>query len=163
MSQRSGPANGVDSYVQPYMDFWAGCFNRTAESARQMFENANGGPDPRALQQRWLEAMTQSIDAFLRSPVFLAAMKQNMDTAVKAKMQADDLTRELARNANVPTAADIAGLFERLRRVEDVILSRLADLESRFDAADAGESGDEGARPAISPRKRIGRKSRSQR
>jgi hypothetical protein len=62
------------------MDFWAGCFNRTAESARQMFENANGGPDPRALQQRWLEAMTQSIDAFLRSPVFLAAMKQNMPT-----------------------------------------------------------------------------------
>lgn len=145
---------GIDSYVQPYLEFWTGCFNRTAESARQLLENANGGPDPRDLQQRWLEAVTRSLDAYMRSPMFLNAMKQNIDAAVKTKMQADDVSRELARNANVPTASDIAGLFERLRSVEDVILSRLTEIEARLDAAGTGPA-EEGGKPLASPRKRI--------
>jgi hypothetical protein len=155
VSESLGSAAAIDSYVQPYLDFWASCINRTAESTRQMLENANGGPDPRAMQHRWLEAVTRSIDAYLRSPVFLSAMKQNIDAAVKAKMQVDDLSKEFARNTNIPTAADIAGLFERLRSVEDVILSRLAEIEERLETIAGDEPAEEGEQPAASPRKRV--------
>ena len=89
------------------------------------------------------------------SPVFLHAMKQNMDAAVNAKLQADDLNKEFARNANIPTAADIAGLFERLRSVEDAIVSRLAEIDERLDAIVNGESTDEDAESATSSKKRM--------
>ena len=64
--------------------------------------------------------------------MFLQAMKQNADTAIKAKRQADDLATEIARNANIPTAGDISGLFERLHSVEEVILGRLGRIEERL-------------------------------
>jgi len=157
VSERPESALGGDPYVQPYLDFWTSYFNQAAESTRGMLESAGGGKDPRALQRRWLEAVSRSMDAYLRSPLFLNAMKQNMDAAVNAKLQADDLNKEFARNANIPTAADIAGLFERLRSVEDAIVSRLAEIDERLEAIANGESTDEDEKSAGSSRKRITR------
>jgi hypothetical protein len=156
VSERSESAAGADVYVQPYLDFWTSYFNQAAASTRTMLESASGGgADPRALQRRWLEAVSRSMDAYLRSPLFLNAMKQNMDAAVNAKLQADDLSKEFARNANIPTAADISGLFERLRGMEDVIASRLAEIDERLDTIVNGESTDEGEKSTASPKKRI--------
>jgi hypothetical protein len=72
------------------------------------------------------------MDAYMRSPAFLQTMKQNTDLMIKIKRQSDDLTAEFARNANIPTAADISGLFERLHSVEEAILNRLARIEDRL-------------------------------
>jgi hypothetical protein len=72
------------------------------------------------------------MDAYMRTPAFLEAMKQNTDLLVKAKRQADDVAAEIARNANIPTASDISGLFERLHSVEEVILGRLGRIEDRL-------------------------------
>jgi hypothetical protein len=44
------------------------------------------------------------------------------------------LSKEFARNANIPTASDISGLFERLHSVEEVILGRLGRIEQRLEA-----------------------------
>jgi hypothetical protein len=74
------------------------------------------------------------MDAYLRSPAFLQSMKQNTDSAVKVKRQFDDLASEIARNANIPTAGDISGLFERLHSIEEVILGRLGRIEERLQA-----------------------------
>src|SRR5262249_6389480 len=89
--------------------------------------------DPRTWQRRWLEAVSQSMDAYLRSPMFLRAMKQNMDLMIKAKLQADDLAKEVARQANLPTASDVTGLFERLRSLEDTVLTRLSEIDRRLE------------------------------
>jgi hypothetical protein len=70
----------------------------------------------------------------MRSPAFLHAMKQNADAVIKLKQQTDDLSKEFARNANIPTTSDISGLFERLHSVEEVILSRLGRIEERLQA-----------------------------
>jgi hypothetical protein len=148
VSERPPSAAGVDSLVRPYLDFWNSYFNQTAQSTRGLLESVNGGSDPRALQRRWLEAVSRSMDAYLRSPLFLNAMKQNLDAAVKAKLQVDDLTKEFARNANIPTASDIAGLFERLRSVEDAMSSRLAEIDQRLKTIASGELTDEYAKGA---------------
>jgi|SRR6516162_7474472 hypothetical protein len=104
-----------------------------------MFQTATGADaDPRTWQRRWLEAVSQSMDAYLRSPAFLGAMKQNMDMMIKTKLQADDFTKEFARNANLPTASDLTGVFERLRSAEDAILARLAQMDRRLEAIEAG-------------------------
>jgi len=137
LSERTETASGADPCVQPYLDFWTGYFHQATESTRKMLESAGGGADPRAWQRRWLETVRRSMDAYLRSPLFLKAMKQNLEAAIKMKMQVDDLHKEFARNANIPTAADISGLFERLRTVEDAILTRLTEIDERLETIES--------------------------
>jgi hypothetical protein len=59
-------------------------------------------------------------------------MKRHTESAVQLKRKADDLVSEAARNANIPTAGDISGLFERLKSTEDAILRRLDDIDKRL-------------------------------
>ena len=49
-------------------------------------------------------------------------------------MCADDLQKEFARNANVPTASDVNGLFERPRGTEQLILTGPGDVDERLRA-----------------------------
>ena len=128
-------ANGsFDPLVQPFVDFWSSYIQQANETTRQLIEGLDEKADVRTWQRRWSEAANKSMDAYLRSPAFLQAMRENTDLVIKAKRQSDDLATEIARNANIPTAADISGLFERLHSVEDVILERLGRIEERLKA-----------------------------
>jgi hypothetical protein len=127
------PKPAFDPVIQPFVDFWSGYIKQADDAAREFFEGIDGNADVKTWQRRWYDAVSQSMDAYLRSPMFLAAMKQNTDALIKAKQQADDLATEFARNANIPTAGDISGLFERLHSVEEVILNRLGSIEDRLD------------------------------
>lgn len=133
----SFPAD-LNPFIQPYVDFWTSCFQQANDTTRRMMDDVNGSADPRAFQRRWLEAVNRSCDAYMRSPQFLKAMKQNLDTVTQTKMQIDDLQKEFARNANIPTAGDVSGLFERLRGIEQLILARLGDIEERLGAIEGG-------------------------
>jgi hypothetical protein len=122
----------VNPLFQPYVAFWADWVEKANETTQRVVEGAQNGADPKAWQRRWMEAVSKSIDAYLRSPMFLNAMKGMMDAAVKTKMNVDDLQKEFARNANIPTASDVSGLFERLRGVEELVLQRLGEISDRL-------------------------------
>ena len=124
----------VDPIAQPFVDFWTGYIHQANDWTRQLLEGINGNADAKTWQRRWSDTVSKSMDAYLRSPAFLQTMKQNTDLLVKAKRQADDMATEIARNANIPTASDISGLFERLHSVEEVILTRLGRIEDRLKA-----------------------------
>jgi hypothetical protein len=122
----------VDPIVQPFVDFWSSYINQANDATRELLEGLNGNADVKTWQRRWFDAVSKSMDAYMRSPMFLQAMKQNADLIIKTKRQADDLATEFARNANIPTAGDISGLFERLHSVEETILGRLGRIEDRL-------------------------------
>jgi hypothetical protein len=124
----------LDPVVQPFAEFWSSYFDQTNDATRELLADIDGKVGVKTWQRRWADAISKSMDAYMRSPVFLQAMKQNADLLIKAKRQTDDLTAEIARNANIPTASDISGLFERLHSVEEVILSRLGSIEERLKA-----------------------------
>jgi hypothetical protein len=128
--QENKPA--FDPVIQPFADFWSGYIKQANDTSREFLEGINGNADLKTWQRRWYDAVSKSIDAYMRSPMFLAAMKQNTDALIKAKQQADDLATEFARNANIPTAGDISGLFERLHSVEETVLRRLASIDERL-------------------------------
>ena len=134
MSEDRTSNGSVDPMVQPFVDFWSSYIQQANESTRQMLEGIDGSADVKTWQRRWSETVNKSMDAYLRSPAFLQAMRENTDLVIKAKRQADDLATEIARNANIPTAHDISGLFERLHSVEEVILTRLNRIEERLHA-----------------------------
>jgi hypothetical protein len=125
--------NGVcDPVVQPFVDFWLDYVNQANAATRQFLDGVDDQADIKTWQRRWFDTVSKSVDAYLRSPVYLQAMKQNTDAAVKLKQQTDDLLAEIARNANIPTTGDISGLFERLHSVEEVILGRLGRIDERL-------------------------------
>jgi hypothetical protein len=129
--------------VQPYLDFWAGFLEQSNATSQRLAESVTRGADPQAWQRRWLETVSRSIDAYLRSPFFLSAMKHNMDAMIQAKAQVDDLQKEFARNANMPTASDVSGVYERLRGIEDTILLRLGEVEKRLETIASRPEGEE--------------------
>jgi hypothetical protein len=127
-------ANGTtDPILKPFYDLWSDFYAKSNDATREFFEDFEENTNVRSWQRRWNDAVAKSVDAFMRSPHFLQAMKHNTDAMVKFKQQADDLSKEIARNANIPTTSDISGLFERLHSVEEVILERLRRIEDRLE------------------------------
>jgi hypothetical protein len=128
-------ANGtIDPVLKPFFDLWSDFYRQADNAQREYFQGIDNSTNAKALQRRWNDAMSKSADAFMRSPAFLQAMKQNADAVIKLKQQSDDLSKEFARNANIPTTSDISGLFERLHSVEEVILTSLRRIEERLQA-----------------------------
>ena len=122
-----------DPVVQPFVDFWSDYVKQANDATREFLD----GIDDTCEHQDLAAAMVRCrrARAWMRTcavPSFLQAMKHNADAAIKAKRQIDDLATEIARNANIPTAGDISGLFERLHSVEEVILGRLGRIEDRL-------------------------------
>jgi hypothetical protein len=118
--------------IQPFVDFWSSYAKHADATARELLEGLDGNADVKTWQRRWFDAVSKSMDAYMRSPFFLQAVKQNTDAMIKTKQHADDVATEFARNANIPTAGDISGLFERLHSVEETILQRLGRIEERL-------------------------------
>jgi hypothetical protein len=123
-----------DPVVRPFVDFWSDYVKQANDTTRELFDSIDDGTNVKTLQRKWFDAVAKSMDAYMRSPVFLQAMKHNADAVVQAKQQVDDVATEIARNANIPMASDISGLFERLHSVEEVILSRLGRIEEKVQA-----------------------------
>jgi hypothetical protein len=125
--------NGAyDAVIQPFVAFWSEYANQVNDSTRQFLDGIDDQVNFKTMQRRWFDAVSKSMDAYMRSPMFLQAMKHHSDAAVKVKRQADDWANEIARNVNIPTTGDISGLFERLHSVEETILSRLGSIQGRL-------------------------------
>ncbi len=134
MPDETNNSGQFDPIIGPFVEFWSGYMKQAEDTTRELLEGIDEGANVKTWQRRWNDAVSKSIDAYMRSPLFLQAVKQNNDVMIKAKLQADDLAKEFARNANIPTAGDISGLFERLHSVEEVILQRLGRIEQRLEA-----------------------------
>jgi hypothetical protein len=116
---------------------WSDYVKQANDTTRELFDGLDGGAELKSWQRRWMNAIGESMEAYMRTPAFLEGMKQNTDFAVKVKRQIDDWTSEAARNANLPTAGDISGLFERLHSVEEIILKRLERIDERLASLEA--------------------------
>jgi hypothetical protein len=145
MSDNNEAVAEVDPTVQPFVDFWSSYIGATNDTTRQMLAGFNGSSDVKLWQRQWFDAVSRSMDAYMRSPAFLQAMRENTDVLIKAKRQADDWAAEFARNANIPTTSDISGLFERLHSVEEAILDRLGHIEERLSTIERTTGADQPA------------------
>jgi hypothetical protein len=132
MSDEKSFNGQFDPIMQPFVEFWSGYVKHANDTTRELLEGLDGNTDVKTWQRRWYDAVSKSMDAYMRSPMFLQTVKQNTDAMIKTKQQTDDLATEFARNANIPTAGDISGLFERLHSVEEAILGRLGRLEEKL-------------------------------
>jgi len=95
-----------------------------------------GVGDPQQLQRNWLDAVSRSLDDFMRTPTFLELLRNNLKAVTDLKGLQDQVVQDTARHFGLPLAADITGLFERLHSAEQNIINRLQVIEDRLNAID---------------------------
>ncbi len=137
MAVESETNGAFDAVTEPIVAFWSDYVNQVNDSTREFLDGIDDQVNFKTMQRRWFDAVSKSMDAYMRTPMFLQAMKHNSDAAVKMKRQADDWANEIARNANIPTTGDISGLFERLNSTEAMILNRLGRIDERLEAIES--------------------------
>lgn len=117
--------------------FWAQWMEQSARGTQALLEAMHGATDPDLWQKRWLTAMEEFFEDFLRSPSYLESMRRSLKTITDAKIAQDQMVHGVARQLGLPLAADISGLFDRLHGTENAILKRLEAIENRLEAIEA--------------------------
>jgi hypothetical protein len=146
----------VGDPARDFLEFWRNYFEQTAIQTRIFLENMQGGRGLEQLHHQWLDSLSQSLDSFMRTPAFLEVLKQSLRRMVEVKTMQDQMTQSVARQAGLPLASDVAGVFERIDSAEQTILSRLAAIEDRLEAIEAGGKND-----PTDPRRTVGKKRRT--
>jgi hypothetical protein len=133
----NGNASQTDAYeaaFRPLFEFWKTYAEQSAEQVRGLMTGAREAYDPAALRRHWLDALSQSLDAYMRTPAFLEAMHRNLEMATQLKSSAEDWARDFSRSTGIPRLSDISGLFARLQIGQEAILARLGAIEHRLEA-----------------------------
>jgi hypothetical protein len=116
----------------PFAGLWAGYLEQADAQGKAMLECFQSFGDPQQMQRRWLDSLTKSLDAYMRSPAFLESMQRNIRAMTDLKAFQDQLVQDIAHQVGIPMAKDIFGLFERLYSVERTVLARLKAIDERL-------------------------------
>lgn len=132
MSTANALGNGT--LPPPWTDLWAKFFEASQENMKTWLETMKDSWDPPAFRRQGLETLAKGLDAYMRSPAFLEAMRKNFEVVTSLRDQVERMSQEMARSTGVPRIADISGLFERLQIGQEALLARLSAIEHRLDA-----------------------------
>ncbi len=114
--------------------FWTQWLEQSSRGTQALLEVMQTAGDPQQMQRRWLDAMSRSLDDFMRSPTFLELMKNSLKAITDMKGVQDQVVGDTVRQFGLPLATDITGLFERLHSTEQTILDRLKAIEDQLKA-----------------------------
>jgi len=140
MPTDSKPDATPDSAAEPataLFSFWTQWLEQSTRGTQAMLEAMQTASDPQQAQRHWVEAVSHSIEDFMRTPVFMEAMKRNLKMMTDLKGLKDQALQGVAQHLGQPTVADITGLFERLNSTEQTIVTRLRAIEERLKAVEA--------------------------
>jgi hypothetical protein len=114
--------------------FWTQWMEQSARGTQALLEAMQSAGDLQQVQRNWLDPIARSMEDFMRTPVFLEAMKRNLKAATDVKRLQDQIIGDISRQLGRPLASDITGLFERLQSTEQTIVVRLQAIEDRLKA-----------------------------
>ncbi|MCA9216891.1 MAG: hypothetical protein KDB27_27665 [Planctomycetales bacterium] len=121
-----------NAMIQPWVEYWVKLHEQNVEWSQALMSGMPPNADPAAIRNHWSSAMTQSIEAFMRTPAFLESMRRNAEALTAAKVTSELAKREVAREMGVPHSHDISGLYERLESAHEGVLERLSAIEARL-------------------------------
>ena len=120
--------------ARDFLEFWRNYFEQTAIQTRILLESMQGGTSLEQMHNEWLESLGQSLDRFMRTPVFLEALKQTLKRMIDLKVLQDQLAQTAGRQSETVRSPDPSSVSERVQSAEQTILARLADLDDRLKA-----------------------------
>lgn len=83
------------------------------------------------MRQAFFDAWAQHCDEFMRSDMFLDAMKRSMDSALAFKQQMNEFLTRTLHEGQAPARSDTDSIMLVLRSFEERVLSRIDDLGDR--------------------------------
>lgn len=106
-------------------------------------------PTEAAKQMRnlFFQTLGQNTEQYMRSPQYLAQVKQSMDNSVAFRQQLNDFMAQLRHATGGLARPDVDCVLMAIRRCEtrtldklDELATQLATLENRLDALEAGNA-----------------------
>lgn len=134
MSGDPNPKSPEAAPADPLTGMWARLFEQSNSQFQVVLDLMKSAGDPQELQRRWLDALGQSLESFMRTPAFLESMQRNLKVMNDLKMMQDRTVGDAARQLGMPLASDVTGLFERVNSLERGIMTRLKAIEAKLES-----------------------------
>lgn len=133
-----GSGDAGDPSWQLFAQFWADYLRRVDESTRALLSQPATGGEERRESQAWLDAMSRCLDEFLRSPLFLGAMREHIAALVRARRKPPDDSNSAASpedsNCPPPDPSAWGDLLVRLQQANRLVEERLSAVDQRMEA-----------------------------
>lgn len=137
-----------------FQKIWMETVSKTMQAA---FTFTPGSPPPEVLRQirgGIFQALAESWESFMRSPEFLATMKQGMEQAVTFRKKSSIFMGKLRHEMQAPSCEDIDAVMLTVRHMEKRLLDRMEQLASQVNDSNRPRNGKSGAKAQGSKAKR---------
>ncbi|WP_425395640.1 hypothetical protein [Aeoliella sp.] len=136
MSDHGDSSNTFDPFFRPLMDYWA-AYTRQLNEAAELVSQSEGTADEDKSQDReWLDAASESIDAYLRSPLFLGLLRNHLSTLIELKRQSNALGQVSNASGAQAESGGADEIVRRLGELEAVLNRSLGRIEQRLEAVE---------------------------
>lgn len=156
-SNNNGPSD-------PFTKFWSDWMSQMGAMGMQQPAAPARDQAMKQMRQAFFDAWAQHCDEFMRSEMFLDAMKRSMDSALAFKQQMNEFFTKALHEGQAPARTDTDSIMLVLRSFEERVLNRIDDLAQRVTnleahvgrAATRQETDEEGKASAGAPRRAKG-------
>jgi len=137
MSEQFDNAQPSARSTSPLVDSWMDYVQQATANATSMLQTSTGGIDPQAWRRQWVATLSQTTDAYLRSPLFLQMVKMHVDSLAGAK-QAANAQQDAPASDDAPLTDDVQTMHSRLRTLEQRLqaIQEAAEGKSKTDKAE---------------------------
>jgi hypothetical protein len=152
MSDEANDSNTTTEQWTAFQRMWSDTFTKMIQVGMTFGPESAPPEFMRQFRAGIFQALAKSWDEFLRSPQFMDAMKQWMDSAIAFRKMSNDFLTKAHHEAQSPAREDIDTVMLAVRHMETRILDRVGELATQVDelnkrlqALDAGKAGKRGA------------------
>jgi len=130
-----------------FQKIWMDSMSKIMQTAFTLGPNT---PPPDVLRQMrsgLLQALAQSWEEFMRSPEFLAGMKQWMNNAIAFRKMTNDFMANVRNEMQAPSRDDIGSIMLTVRHMEKRLLDRMDALDAQVRKLDTQAGNGQSQRP----------------
>ena len=120
--------------MSKFQKIWMETFTRMAQSAFTFTPDSAPPEMVRQMRSGIFQALAQSWDEYLRSPQFMEATKQWMDSAIFYRKMTNDLLTKARHETEDIAREDIDSVMLAVRHMEKRLLDRIEQLATQVNA-----------------------------
>jgi len=129
------------------MQMWLEFATKMSSAAGNVSPDSPPSEAAKQMRSFFLQSLGQYTEQYMRSPQYLALVKQSMDNSVAFRQQLNDFMAQLRHATGGLARPDVDCVLMAIRRCEtrtldklDELTNQLNNLESRLDALEAGNT-----------------------
>ena len=160
MSDTNGSSTQhIFEHMDTFTRMWGDFASKMISAGMSVSPGSTPPEAARLLRSAMLKAMSEQVEQFMRSPVFMDMMKQTLDASIGLRRQLNDFLTKAHHEMQGPARQDVDHLMQTMRHFEGRVLDRIEQLEAKIDALAERDEGGDQAKEA--PKRKPARRGRS--